>query len=277
MINDFSFILFAIEGIMTNRGDDFMNQKLTEEQYKIVRDALKENKYIELDNAGDVGLSMRVERKMNKYFFSKLNENLEDAIPENRVKRYQVYLDLVDLESEEPLAQVAYMDINALPHYWDYDTIGMISDEDADLNDTMLSVLKLKEMDMQEKYMEYRYAKYPSSQVNVAELHTCYVSPEFRGLGLVDFLYGQLNDLLNAEYNQVIYLLGVYVNPFVEQVSLEQVKDGKMKYCNEIDKDSKLVKAMYKSLERNGFVSTNEDDRHFYKNMFDDDSYEYYC
>lgn len=247
-----------------------MKQKLTDEQLKIVRNTIKNNDEISLDDDyfEGISLSLSVERGPNRYFFSHINLDFEEAIPDERLRYYQVHFDLV--YNDDILARIAFMDIRMVSLYADEEERAMAIDESGDSDSTIGYFFKMDEIQLSPKHFQYMMEVFPSAGVNIAELHTFYISPEFRGLRIADFLYSHLNDLLYAEYNQVIYLLGVYINPFKEQCSLEQIDFGVTHYDENVDEDGELFRVMYRALERNGFKSFGKGNRHFYKNMFDD-------
>lgn len=254
-----------------------MAKNITEEQMTIIRRAIKENDYMDIygDVTNSLDLSLSVSRNVNKYRFSTLNQYFDEAIADERLRSYKINLVLEDLDAGKELAKIAYAEIRIIPLSAMFGDIDLVIDEDADSSDSISPLLNLKEINMSEVHEEYWYAKYPSSRINIGELHTFYISPEFRGLGIADFIYSKLNDLLYAEYNQVVYLLGVYVNPFKTQSAIEEMDMDNLEYCHGKEVDEKVLQAMYRSLEKSDFHPMGSDGRHFYKNMFDDDLYEY--
>lgn len=254
-----------------------MAKNITEEHMAIIRHAIKEKK--DIDIYGDISsileLSLSVSRMTNKYRFSTLDESFDKAVRDEYLRKYRINLTLEDLEQGKDLAKIAYVDIRMVPLSSLYEDMEIIIDENPDSFDTIGSLIHLEEIDMSDECEEYKFEKYPSACVNIAELHTFYISPEFRGLGIADFIFSKLNDLLQAEYNQVVYLLGAYVNPFRKQLSIEEIDMDKIEYCNGEEEDEELLKAMYRSLEKSDFHPMGTDGRHFYKNMFEQGLDEY--
>lgn len=255
-----------------------MNQ-ITAEELQNLRESIKEGDYLTLDGSYEdmISFEVRVERSGKRYDIANLNEGIENAVTGGNLREYKLYLDVVDHDQGETVADVAYMELYLVSYKLSYAELSMYIDENGDTNNTLQAVIGLDEMHMSDECEDYIYVKYPSAAVNIAELHTCYVSPEFRGLGIVDYLYKHLNDFLYAEFNQIIYLMGIFINPFKEQKALVDIEMEHVPYRNDFDESDELIQSMKRSLERNNFHSFKNDTRHYYKNMLDDDSYEYYC
>lgn len=253
-----------------------MAKNITEEQMAIIRQAIREKKDIDIyaNPENSLELSLSVSRITNKYRFSTMDMYFDEAIPDERLRSYKINLTLEDINQLDDLAKIAYVELRMLPLESILGDVDLI-DDNADSFDSISPLLRLDEINMPAKYDEYWFTKYPSSRINIAELHTLYISPEFRGLGIAEFIYSKLNDLLYAEYNQVVYLLGVYVNPFKKQLSIEEIDMDKVEYSHGKEVDDNLLKVMLRNLEKNDFHPLGSDGRHFYKNMFDDDLYEY--
>ena len=108
---------------------------------------VKENNYIELDDASScLELCLSVTRMTNQYRFSSLNENFDEAISDEYLRKYQISLTLEDEGNE--LAQIAFLDIRMVPISSSFGAIEDIIDENQDSNDTIEELLGLKEIDM---------------------------------------------------------------------------------------------------------------------------------
>lgn len=247
--------------------------KLTQEQLVMFTKAMKEGKDVNvLFNAV---FSISIHRTQNVFSFGSLKDSGAEALVANELPYYDVELNLVDSETEELLANVAYMKLRLAPYYGD----GMIDAEDLMDNDvdSASATGYLMGLDIElSDYMDDYFNRFNNGIICYGELHTFYVFPEFRGTGVASYLLDNINYFLRRDFGRVIFLLGAYINPFKNPVTLDQIKNEEFEYSRDNNPNSELCKPIYRMLEKNNFIAGRSETGVYYKIMFaSNDDFDY--
>ena len=164
------------------------------------------------------------------------------------------YIRLYPEEDEEKEVNIARMDLRTA-NFDDVEELLVDSDEDADFGSSASTLV-----DYIQNFREYDYewVEDANDKIVLCELHTFYISPEYRGKGLSKYFLAAIPTLLDMICGIKSAGVVATINPFLHQGSLNSKRKFKSNGYQHEKKNPKLVEQIDRSLTSAGFKKISE-------------------
>ena len=160
-----------------------------------------------------------------------------------------------DEEDDEKEVSLARIELR-LGKFRNEDELLVDSDEDVDFGGSASSLKQYVEL---YKNGDYKDVSDSWCFIYLCELHTFYISPEFRGKGLSKYFLAIIPRLLEMLFGIKNAGIVAEINPFRRQGSLNTKRKFKSNGYQDDNKDPLLVERVEKSLKSMGFKKVSDD------------------
>ena len=207
---------------------------------------------IDLDSSFPKGLKARAEA-----FLPELEFTNEGILQENEVPEWWLNVEFSTEETEiflgrrtDACRKVAKLELR-IRKYSDIDQMLLIADMEAD------------DMDSAESARAYMEKSCIEGQDGffVCKMHTFYISPEYRGMGISKLCYAFIPRLLSSNLNIDSAIVTACVNPYANQESLNASDfepGGYIMADSKTPEANRVIKTAAMALERAGFTAVDK-------------------